>query len=196
MKTIVMGRKVREIYKVVADKDENGMFKRKPKIELEDTKIEWEEILSYDYELQFHSEGYLSRANYIYLSEDEKVQQLDAGFRADLGCWIQRVDKEIEKKDNLKKCEKELAPLLKEYNTEMIENDSEAKAYCDLHKLVYADTDYEQLISYIKPDETTATITIDPDTTNCVFYCNGADLSRANANANRVSLSRYGALFN
>lgn len=35
----------------------------------------------------------------------------------------------------------------------MIEADSEAKAYCDLHKLNYEDTDYDELMKYINPNK-------------------------------------------
>ena len=58
----------------------------------------------------------------------------------------------LEKKDNLKKCEKELAPILRLYNTQKIEANPKAKSYCDIHKLDYAETDYEELMEIIDPD--------------------------------------------
>lgn len=154
MKTIVMGKKIKRTYKVVDNKDCDGNFIIQPEIVLDNEDIKWEEILNYEDKPQYHcySNMYsLFGDEHILLSKDEEVKVEDKKFRADLGCWVQYVDKELEVKDNHKKCEKELASLLKEYNVERIENDPKAKAYCDLHKLDYAETDYKELLEIIKP---------------------------------------------
>ena len=156
MKTIVKGKKIKRDYIVKVFKDDDGKFTSKPKIDLIHEDIKWEEILSYEATPQNQygtSTKWFGMSKYISLSEDEEVEVEKEKFRADLGCWIQFVDKELEVKDNMKKCEKELAAVLKEYNTQMIEDNPKAKAYCDLHKLNYAETDYEELIEIIEPKE-------------------------------------------
>lgn len=150
MKTIVQGKKIKETYKVVTERDDNNKLVEKPKIILADTEIKWEDILSYDERPQSkYTSNIFNLHLEIYLNENELVRVIEEIFRADLGIWYQRVNKELEKKDNLKKCEKELKPLLEEYNVQMIESNDAAKAYCDLHKLNYAHTDYEELLKLL-----------------------------------------------
>ena len=149
-----MGKKVKENYKVEVNQNEEGKLLSKPKIVLDDTDIKWEEILSY--EPQYHTTDWYfittSRYGKINISANEEVGVEQQIFRADLGDWIQYTDKVLEKKDNLKKCEKELAPILRLYNTQKIEANPKAKSYCDIHKLDYAETDYEELMEIIDPD--------------------------------------------
>lgn len=154
MKTIVKGKKIKRNYEVKINKDDDGKFTSKPTIDLIDEDIKWEEILSYEATPQNqYSAKWFSMSKCISLSEDEEVEIEKEKFRADLGCWIQYVDKELEVKNNMKKCVKELDTVLKEYNTQMIEDNPKAKAYCDLHKLNYAETDYEELMEIIEPKE-------------------------------------------
>lgn len=158
MKTIVMGSKIKNTYEVKIEKDENGKFISKPEMELVDEDVKWEEILSYDAEPQGNGKVGLFDNDYyvfkeIYISEDEKVRANEAYFRADICAWIQKTDKVLEEKDNKKKLEKELAAAIAEYNTQKIEDNPKAKAYCDLHKLNYAETDYEELMEVIKPEK-------------------------------------------
>lgn len=143
-----MGKKVKETYKVEVNQREDGKLVSKPRIVLDNRDVKWEEIASYDDEPQYEVRGFCDN-RYIYLSEDEDVEIEDQRFRADLGSWIQYTDKELEKKDNLKKCEKELTQILRLYNTQKIEANPKAKRYCDIHKLDYAETDYEELMKII-----------------------------------------------
>ena len=156
MKTIVMGKKVKETYKVEVNQNEEGKLVSKPKIVLDDTDIKWEEILSYEGKPQYHTTDWYfithSRYGKINISANEEVGIEKQIFRADLGDWIQYTDKVLDKKDNLKKCEKELASILRLYNTQKIEANPKAKSYCDIHKLDYAETDYEELMEIIDPD--------------------------------------------
>ena len=147
MKTTVMGRKIKKTYEVKIEKNEDGKFISKPEMELVDEDIKWEEIMSYDDKPQ--SELSFFGSKYIYLSEDERVEVTNQYFRADICTWIQKTDKVLEEKDNKKKLEKELAAALAEYNTQKIEDNPKAKMYCDLHKLDYAETDYEELMKII-----------------------------------------------
>lgn len=145
-----MGKKVKENYKVEINQREDGKLLSKPKIILDDCSVKWEEIASYDDKPQYEVRGLYNDYRYIYLSEDEDVEIEDQRFRADLGCWIQYTNKELEeRKNNLKKCEKELAPLLRLYNKQRIEANPKAKRYCDVHKLDYSETDYEELMEII-----------------------------------------------
>lgn len=151
MRTIVMGMNIKTTYEVVSNKDKNGIFIAQPRIKTSNYEKTWEEICSYEGEPQYTAEGYFNLKRCIYISEDEEVEVDNQIFRADLGDWIQYTRKILNADNtNFKKCEKELAKLMKEYNKQMIENDDKAKAYCDLHKLDYAETDYDQLIDYIK----------------------------------------------
>jgi desulfoferrodoxin (superoxide reductase-like protein) len=171
MKTVVMGKNVKKTYKVVTDMDDRGKLKSKPIIELEDEDIKWEEILSYEGRAQSYT-TFLSFSphGYICLSEDEEVKVEKEKFRADLGDWYQYTDKVLSEKTNLKKCEKELESALKVYNAQKIEANPKAKAYCNLHKLDYAETDYEELMGVIEP-VTNPTVT--------TFTCTAADLLKA-----------------
>lgn len=152
MKTIVMGKKVKETYKVEVEQDKDGKITVKPKIKLDNADIKWEEILSYEGAPQYEViTGWIDN-RYIYLSETDEVKVEKQVFRADLGNWVQYTGKVLDKKDNLKKCEKELENALRLYNTQKIEANPKAKSYCDIHKLDYAETDYEELMDIIEPN--------------------------------------------
>ena len=147
MKTIVMGKNIKKTYEVLDGKNEDGTFKFRPTTRKKNSETTWEEICSYDGEPQCENIVLTRR---IYLSEDEQVLIERQIFRADLGSWIQYTAKVLSEDDtNLADCEEELAGLLKEYNKERIEGDTRAKAYCDLHKLDYAETDYDELLAII-----------------------------------------------
>lgn len=149
MKTHVMGKKIKRTYKVVTCKD-GDKYSKKPFMIVDDTEVKWEEILVYETAPQSRSEYY---RKYINLSEDEEVDVDKEVFRADLGEWYQYVNKKLEEKDNRKKIEKELEKERAAYNKYMIENNKKAKAYCDLHKLDYSETDYEELLDLIEPEK-------------------------------------------
>ena len=146
METVVMGKKVTNKYEVYIRKDDDGKYLEKPKLVHEAKVDSWEEICRYEGEPQAECKVGDFFKGYIHLSDNECVQIEDDFFRADLGVWHQRVDKVVEEKDvNLKKAEKEFDAELKLYNTQRIENDEKAKAYCDVHQLDYGETDYNKL---------------------------------------------------
>lgn len=152
MKTIVMGKKIKRNYEVKAETDDKGKFKYRPFIKELNSDIEWEEICNYEGEAQISYRLWDDR--YINISEDEEVRVTKEIFRADLGNYIQYTDKILEEDEgNKADCEESLKIYIKEFNRERIENDSEAKAYCDLHKLNYEDTDYDELMKYIHPNK-------------------------------------------
>lgn len=152
MKTIVMGKKVTNNYEVVVKRGEDNKFTERPYLTMNDSIIEWEEICKYEGVPQ--KEYVLFDGNEIYISEDEHVLVTEQRFRADLGNWYQYTNKVLEENDgNGESCEVELAALLREYNKQMIEDDERAKAYCDLHKLDYEESDYDEIIKIIGKDE-------------------------------------------
>lgn len=145
MKTIVMGKNVTNNYDVVVNRDEDNKLCSRPFIKELTPDIEWEEICEYEGEAQY---SYLGRT--IYISEDEEVIVTEQVFRADLGSYIQYTNKVLsEDEGNKESCETNLAALLKEYNKQMIEDDERAKAYCNLHKLDYEESDYDEIIKII-----------------------------------------------
>lgn len=153
MKTVVLGEKIKNTYEVKPMMDENGNFTLKPHIVLVDKYIKYEEICSYEGTPQ-SKESFMCH-EVVYLSEDERVTVKDEKFRADQGVWYQYTDKVLESKDvNLKKCEKELKSALEVYNAQKIADNPKAKAYCELHKLNPAETDYDQLMEIIGKDNT------------------------------------------
>lgn len=152
MKTIVMGKKVTNNYDVVVKRGEDNKFTERPYLSRDIPDIKWEEICEYDGEPQ---KEYVPFYGYeIYISEDEYVLVAEQKFRADLGNWYQYTNKVLDVDENNKpECEYELTKLLKEYNKQMIEDDERAKAYCDLHKLDYEESDYDEIIKIIGKDE-------------------------------------------
>ena len=152
MKTIVMGKKIKNNYDVVVEKDEDGKYLSRPEIKKLEPDIKWEQISEYESEPQSSiSWSRLSDRHHIFLSEDEEVTVTKQIFRADLGQWFQYTDKVLEEKDgNLKSCEKNLKALLADYNKQKIEDDEDAKAYCDLHKLKYEESDYDEIMKILR----------------------------------------------
>lgn len=144
MKTIVKGRNIERHYVVKDCKKEDGTFYHRPYMESDSKQYKeiFETILEYEGTPQFEGVFY----NKFYISEDEEVKLVRKYFRADLGVWIVETDKVLsEKHIGEKKCKQELAKLIKEYNKQKIESCDYLKAYCDIHKLSYEDTDYDEL---------------------------------------------------
>jgi hypothetical protein len=162
MKTIVMGKKIKRSYELVSDLNEDNKFTSKPYIKELEPEIKWEEICSYEGEAQT---SYMFIGRCINISEDEEVVVIKEIFRADLGSYIQYTDKVLEDDDSGRAAfEEDLKSLLKIYNKQMIENNPKAKDYCDLHKLNYEDTDYDQVMKYISRDlKDMISITVTPE---------------------------------
>lgn len=144
MKTIVKGMNIERHYVVKDCKREDGTFYRRPYMETdsEQYKRTFETILTYEGTPQYKGEIFQS----FYISEDEEVEITKKYFRADLGVWVVETNKLLSEKNiGEKKCKQELAKLIKEYNKQKIESCDYLKAYCDIHKLSYEDTDYDEL---------------------------------------------------
>ena len=144
MKTIVKGMNIERHYVVKDCKKMDGTFFHRPCMEQDpkQCKKTFETILEYEGTPQFS--GVVIES--FYISENEEVRITKKYFRADLGAWIVETDKVLsEKHIGEKKCKQELAKLIKEYNKQKIESCDYLKAYCDIHKLSYEDTDYDEL---------------------------------------------------
>lgn len=164
MITRVFGKKIENVYDVdhkwMQIKDENGDVKTvyidKPTI----TKIkkvkEWCELCSYKGEPRYNSETVLFFGSYkkINISEDEEVSITKEIFRADINETHLHTDKVVEITDvNKEDALSILDGQIKSFNKMMIESNDTLKAYCDLHKLSYEDTDCIELFKVVFPNE-------------------------------------------
>lgn len=179
MKTIVKGMNIERHYVVKDCKREDGTFFHRPYMEPDSKQCKktFETILEYEGEPQFIRTG--SFLEKFYISENEEVRATKKYFRADLGAWVLETDKILSEKNiGEKKCKQELAKLIKEYNKQKIESCDYLKAYCDIHKLSYEDTDYDELKEIVdipknydrfKPDQATLNEILTKSTLNSIF---------------------------
>ena len=166
MKTVVLGKNIKNEYdidtKQIEVKDTEGYTKfvyvDKP-IMIETSKIyRWSELCSFNGEPRYnkHNSG-LTRCGVIpqiNISEDEVVSIEKEIFRADLNELQLYTSKVIEqhdigKSDALRTYENHI----KAFNKMMIESNDMLKTYCDLHKLVYEDTDCIKLFKLVFPND-------------------------------------------
>lgn len=158
MKTIVMGKIRTRKFEVVTTTDNEGKLLEKPYINELKSDIEWKEICSYEGTPQLSTECIFCMG-IINISEDESVEIEKQIFRADVANYYQYANKILEEKpNNREECEEKLADALRVYNIQKIEADQKAKAYCDLHKLDYEETDYDELLGFINPPMSPITI--------------------------------------
>lgn len=167
MKTHVMGKIVTNYYKL-NEGIKDGKYVERPNIEKVDSEVEWQEICSYKGEARTSRSSIWNYMTYIHLSETEEVMVEKQIFRVDLGDYFQYTDKiirEISKSSHKNltypDLQYNLDLLLKDYNKDMIENDDQAKAYCDLHKLNYEETDYDELLKVMGRDDKIKPSTVD-----------------------------------
>lgn len=162
MKTKVFGKKIENTYEVdhkwKSIKDENGeektVYTDKPTLTRESKVKEWVELCSYKGEPRYNSTRMLYMYNAINISEDETVMIEEEIFRADLNEMHLHTNKvvdtiEVNKEDAVDICKCQI----KAFNKMMIESNNKLMAYCDLHKLVYEDTDAIELFKLVFPDE-------------------------------------------
>lgn len=162
MKTKVFGKKIENIYGVdykwKSIKDENGedksVYTDKPTLTRESKVKEWVELCSYEGEPRYNSNRSYFMYNNVNISEDETVMIEEEIFRADLNEMHLHTNKvvetiEVNKDDMVDTCKCQI----KEFNKMMIESNNKLMAYCDLHKLVYEDTDCIELFKLVFPDD-------------------------------------------
>lgn len=156
IKSYIQGRHVENVWEARCERDEKtGKLTKKPHIHC-DMQYKYETLkrptgeefivdgeIGYNVTHSFFSLGALNRIN---LSEDEEVAVVRKIYRADLHAYMVHTDKMLSERDvNKGVAEFEYNQLLREYNKMMIEADEELLSYCKVHKLVPADTDYDEL---------------------------------------------------
>lgn len=164
MKTIVFGKVIENNYSVIYNskqiEDENGNVKTvytdKPMIFKGQTVKEWIELCSYKGEPRYNSNNRCMLYGYRHfnIAENETVRTEEEIFRADINEMHLHTDKVVEERDIDK--ENALSILdgqVREFNKMMIESNDRLKAYCDLHKLSYEDTDCIELFKLVFPDD-------------------------------------------
>lgn len=163
MKTKIFGKKIENVYDVdhkwMQIKDENDDFKTvyidKPVITKETKVKEWHELYCYDGEPRYNSRTFpFSIGHSINISENETIYIDEEIFRADLNEMHLHTNKVVEEIDVDKEdAEDTLNCQIKAFNKMMIESNDKLKAYCDLHKLSYEDTDCIDLFKVVFPDD-------------------------------------------
>ena len=163
MITRVFGKKIENVYDVVCDmkqvEDDDGKMKsvyiEKPRINKTRKVKEWSELCSYEGEPRYNSVCFLGFGYHeINISENETVKIENEIFRADLNEMHLRTNKIVEEKDvNKEDTLSILDGKIKAFNKMMIESNDKLRAYCDLHKLSYEDTDCIELFKIVFPDD-------------------------------------------
>lgn len=178
-KTVILGKVVEKKYELVTnfktktddEGNETSYYIKKPYISCDYETIDYPEICSYEGVPHYNNENSAYYKKF-YISEDEEVATHEIRFRADINeyhVYTDKVVKEVEV--DKEKSEKALAKELKKYNKFIIENDEILKAYCDLHKLKYEDTDPDELKKLIpgKANESQTTIPFTASLNNTIW---------------------------
>lgn len=163
MITRVFGKKIENVYDVIYNtkqvEDNDGKMKTvytaKPQINKTRKIREWSELCSYEGEPRYNSVCFLGFGYHeINISENETVKIENEIFRADLNEMHLRTNKIVEEKDvNKEDALSILDGKIKAFNKMMIESNDKLRAYCDLHKLSYEDTDCIELFKLVFPDD-------------------------------------------
>ena len=164
MITRVFGKKIENVYDVIYNtkqvEDNDGKVKtvytEKPQINKTRKVREWSELCSSEGEPRYNNSGYsiVLGCHYINISENETVKIEDEIFRADLNEMHLHTDKIIEEKEvNKEDALSILDGKIKAFNKMMIESNDRLRAYCDLHKLSYEDTDCIELFKLVFPND-------------------------------------------
>ena len=157
MRTVILGKIVNNVYyindykKKIIDKsgEEKIVFTAKPRIRNRQEVKEWREICSYKGQPRYNSNSYGSK-KCLNISETETVTIDNEIFRADLNEMHLHANKVLEEIDvNKEALEMEFDALIKDFNSTMIDSNDKLKAYCDVHKLSYEDTDCIELFAIV-----------------------------------------------
>lgn len=170
IKSNIQGKHITHNYSVKYERNDKGGLKAKPRLEVKD-EVTYETIMTVDGEIGSNSSGTWSFTSIslsfdcrhrINLSEDEEVIVDNKIYRADLHVYMVHTSKVLSEKDcGKEEAEALLEKLTGEYNEQVINADEKLAAYCKLHKLVLAETDYEELKKVVCPpkcDDSVATL--------------------------------------
>lgn len=171
MKTKVFGQVAQVDYIVNNNQKEvernNGeievIFVKAPEIEKRESIKEYREICSFDGELRYNRGtaendlgmwGRIVLRSSINIAQDKEVFIDKEVFRADLGELHVFTNEVIERIEAGKEdAEAAFDHVLRDFNREMIMSNDKLKAYCDIHKLNYEDTDAKELFRLVYPGE-------------------------------------------
>lgn len=167
MVTRVFGKVVENTYEVdrklesAICNDKNDVeliYTDKPTIKVTPNVASWVELCSYDGEPRYNKENLLfslySHRMEFNISENETVTLEKEIFRADLNEIHLHTNKIVEAVDlNKDNAEFDYEIEVRAFNKVMIESNEALKAYCDLHKMSYEDTDCFKLFEVVFPNE-------------------------------------------
>ena len=158
----IQGRHVEHVYSVKYERDEKtGKLVEKPKLDVTD-RFKYETLKREDNLEDFIVYGEIgSNTSHkvwliygypsINISEDETVDVVEKIYRADLNAYMIHTDKVMSEKDvDKEESDALFEKLMREYNEMKISEDDELSTYCRVHKLVPAETDYDELRSIVK----------------------------------------------
>lgn len=179
MKSCIYGKSITRTYRVKLERDTEGKIKRKPQLEVEKEETTFCPIIRKDGEelvvdgkighnLSYYSP--FSFSNKINIDETTEVCIEKEIYRADLNAYIVYTNHILYEDDtNKEEAKSSLEKLVSEYNREKIEADEKALTYCNLHKLNPAETDYDELVSIIYPENYKEVKVAAMDFTNGLF---------------------------
>lgn len=147
---------VQKTLDVSYENNEKIIYTGKPELKFKDVIEDWHELCSFEGAPRYNKDTfiYFGERNEINISSDETVKIEKEIFRADLNELHMFTNKTIELKEcDMEHAESELEKEIKSFNKTMIESNGKLKAYCDLHKLFYEDTDCIELFKLVFPDD-------------------------------------------
>jgi hypothetical protein len=169
MKTIIKGKNLKTTYGVNNNtkeiKDENGALKIVYTAKPELTKVvdtTWETIAEFDEDIEFNKNqaakffmtGIFNSIGTINITEDEEVSVIKKKFIIDQKAYVLYTDKVLDSTEELKEISEEnLCYELESFNRMMIESNEKLLAYCNLHKLILKETDVDELMKLVYPDQ-------------------------------------------
>lgn len=163
IKSYIQGKIITNTYTVVEKRDtETGKLTEKPRLEKKSsfeystlTKRDGTDFVV-DGEIGFNDTFgiyWFTPTRKINLNEDEAVAVEEKIYRADMNAYMIHTDKVIEETDEgYLECKETLNNLLREYNKMKIEESEELAAYCKVHNLDPASTDYDELVKIVSPN--------------------------------------------
>lgn len=163
MRTVIFGNVIENKHEVIthctSSKDGRSIYSAKPELKTTPEIKEWREIVSYDGEPHYNK-GVSKwgagtwNTGYLNISENESVAIEREVFRADLNEYHLYSDKVLEKIEIDKELmDEKFDDEIMMFNAIMITSNDKLKAYCDLHKLYYDETDCIELFKLVYGDD-------------------------------------------
>lgn len=161
IKSYIQGKHITHKYTIKENRDnDTDKFKCKPELTTKD-EIAWADLLVVDGEIgqtsrnTSHTGLWTFDMSYrINISETEEVHVEEKIYRADLHAYMVHTDKVITEVDaaGSEDIKHRYNVLVSEYNMQMIAADKKLEAYCGVHNLNPATTDYDELKKIVYGD--------------------------------------------